>query len=686
MICRVAILPYGRDDLRPVAGRGRAACLRPLSLHEGPAILIIDGCRAAKRSRRNIHPLRDALLAGICTFVTSAVGLSIIYMKARNAQLAAVKSEMLQLARSMAAHVDGDLHRTIVSPAQAGSPEHERLLAPLVRMHRAARDVWFVYTGIYRDGRIYWVLDTARHYRVPGNDLPLDPIMMLYEERDANYERAFREGIEFADPEPRLDDGHYYLSVAVPFRDHAGALAGMLGIDMVLDALDERMTVVRHAFVFALAVVLLLSIGAGAAAHRLRKYTATIVYRLRKARAAAERNAAAAESASRAKAQFLAMMSHEIRTPMNGMLGVADLLRTMAPNRDQKRLLDILTSSGGSLLRIINDILDFSKMEADRLELHASAFDLRALARRAGTPARTICAGKEMWASRWSSTRTCPSGVSGDRQRLTQVLLNLGTNAVKFTDHGEVRLSLRAQAASEGIARIRFSMQDTGIGMDPDALAKLFTPFTQFAERKQGRDSGTGLGLVIAQKLVGLMGGKIEVQALRAAARRSGSRIDLPVAQVSNETTTIRALRVESLAVLVAEDNLVNQTIVAAMLKQLGHVPTLAADGHATLAALAQGDFDLVLMDCNMPGMDGLETTRQLRSGAAGVRNPDIPVIALTANAMDGDREQCLAAGMDDFLSKPVKLDAIRQAIGNRRQLSTSERPRYPASTRHKQA
>ena len=423
----------------------------------------------AKRSRRNIHPLRDALLAGICTFVTSTVGLSIIYTKARNAQLAAVKSEMLQLARSMAANVDGDLHRTIVSPAQAGSPEHERLLAPLVRMHRAARDVWFVYTGIYRDGRIYWVLDTARHYRVPGNDLPLDPIMMLYEVRDANYERAFRDGIEFADPEPRLDDdGHYYLSVAVPFRDHTGALAGMLGIDMVLDALDERMTVVRHAFGFALVVVLLLSIGAGAAAHRLRKYTATIVYRLRKARAAAERNAAAAESASRAKATFLAMMSHEIRTPMNGMLGVADLLRTMAPNRDQKRLLDILTSSGASLLRIINDILDFSKMEADRLELHASAFDLRVLVEELEQLLAPSAREKDVGFA-VELDPNLPSGVSGDRQRLSQVLLNLGTNAVKFTDHGEVRLSLSAQAAPEGIARVRFSIQDTGIGMDPDA-------------------------------------------------------------------------------------------------------------------------------------------------------------------------------------------------------------------------
>ncbi len=619
----------------------------------------------APKRRRNIHPLRDALLAGICTFVTSAVGLCIVYVKARDAQLAAVKSEMLQLARSMASQVDGDLHRTIVSQEQAGSPAHEKLLEPLVRMHRSAKDVWFVYTGILRDGRVYWVLDTAYHYRVPGNDLPLDPIMKMYEARDAEYERAFRHGLEFTDLEPRLDDGHYYLSAAVPFRDRSGAVAGMLGIDMVLDALDARMVVVQRAFIFALVVVLLLSIGAGAVAHRLRQFAASIIYKLRKARADAERNAAAAESASRAKAQFLAMMSHEIRTPMNGILGVADLLRTMAPNREQKRLLDILTSSGGSLLRIINDILDFSKMEADRLELHASPFEVRALVDELdhllapSARARNVSFAIEL-------DPAIPAGVNGDRQRLTQVLLNLGTNAVKFTDHGEIRLAMRAHAAPAGVARIEFSMRDTGIGMDEEALSKLFTPFTQFADGQQRRGGGTGLGLVIARKLVGLMGGELDVLSSSGKGSIFSFTIDLPVAQVAGGTTTVKSLRVDSLRVLVAEDNLVNQTVVAAMLRQLGHVTTLVANGRAALDALAVDEFDLVLMDCNMPVMDGLEATRRLRAGGAGVRNPGIPVIALTANAMDGDREQCLAAGMSDFLSKPVTLAALRAAIDNR--------------------
>jgi signal transduction histidine kinase/CheY-like chemotaxis protein len=615
----------------------------------------------ASKNRRRIHPLRDAIIAGVCTFVTAAIGLLIVYVRAQDAQLSSVRSEMLQLARAMAAEVDGDLHETITSPAQAGSPEHEKLLEPLVRMHRAAKDVWFVYTGIYRDGRIYWVLDTANHYRVPGNDAPPDPIMKLYAARDAEYERAFREGLEFTDVEPRLDDGHNYLSAAVPIRNRAGRAVAMLGIDMVLDKMDARLAAIRRALFVALVVVLFMSIGAGAVAHQLRLVAAALVSKLRKSRAEAEQNAAAAESASRAKAQFLAMMSHEIRTPMNGILGVADLLRSQSPDKEQKRLLDILASSGESLLRIINDILDFSKMEADRLELHERPFELRKLAEELehllAWPARSKGVAFSI-----EVDPALPPCVAGDRQRLSQILLNLGTNAVKFTDRGSIRLALRAGPAPAGSARVEFSVSDTGIGMDSRQLSQLFTPFTQFTGTQVHR-GGTGLGLVIARKLVNLMGGDISVFSEPGKGSTFSFSIELPVAALSSSTTTTGVKALQSLAVLVAEDNAVNQTVVAAMLKSLGHRATLVPNGRDALDLLARGDFDLVLMDCNMPEMNGIEATRRLRSGDSGARDATIPVIALTANAMDGDRETCLAAGMNDFLAKPVTIAALRAAI-----------------------
>jgi CheY-like chemotaxis protein len=256
-----------------------------------------------------------------------------------------------------------------------------------------------------------------------------------------------------------------------------------------------------------------------------------------------------------------------------------------------------------------------------------------------------------------------PAAVNGDGQRLSQVLLNLGTNAVKFTDQGEVRLMVRLVESNHGMARIEFTLRDTGIGMDAEAQSRLFTPFTQLAESRRHRGGGTGLGLVIAHKLVSLMGGQITVQSEPGEGSSFSFKVDLQVAEAACETTTMAVLRIDSLSILVAEDNAVNQTIITAMLRQLGHTSVMAATGRAALDALAGEDFDLVLMDCNMPVMDGIAATKLLRSAKAGARDPNIAVIALTANATDGDRKDCLAAGMDDFLSKPVTIAALRMTI-----------------------
>ncbi len=360
-------------------------------------------------------------------------------------------------------------------------------------------------------------------------------------------------------------------------------------------------------------------------------------------------------------------MSHEIRTPMNGIIGVADLLRNLSPDAKQKKLIDILSASGSSLLRLINDILDFSKIEAERLELQPKPFELRALLDELehllGAHART-----KQVTLKIEADPNLPAGVNGDRHRLSQVLLNLGTNAVKFTDRGEVRINVRALRVEDGNARLEFTVRDTGIGMDAEALGRLFTPFTQLANSRRHRGGGTGLGLVIAQKLVKLMGGRIRVQSQSTKGSTFSFAIELPTAEVTSATATCMVLRLEVLSILVAEDNAVNQTIIDAMLRMLGHQITMVGTGGEALAALASADFDLVLMDCNMPEMDGIEATQRLRAG--GVRDSRIPVIALTANAMEGDRERCLAAGMDDFVAKPVTIAELRKAIERVRETS----------------
>jgi CheY-like chemotaxis protein len=330
-------------------------------------------------------------------------------------------------------------------------------------------------------------------------------------------------------------------------------------------------------------------------------------------------------------------------------------------------LLDILTASGESLLRIINDILDFSKIEAEKLELRPGAFELTGLL-------AEIHALLGMQASEKhirfvvDAELALPRTVMGDRQRLSQVLLNLGSNAVKFTDRGEVRLVVRRIQDTQGACHIEFAMHDTGIGMGPDSLPRLFTPFEQVADGGPHRGGGTGLGLVISQKLVRLMGGEITVISERGKGSTFRFALELPVTEgYSSVNVGTQAIRTEALSFLVAEDNAVNQMIIMAMIKQLGHTVTVAANGREALEALAREHFDVVLMDCNMPELDGLEATRQLRAGVAGVRDAHVTVIALTANAMDSDREACLAAGMNDFLSKPVSIQALRQAIDRAR-------------------
>jgi signal transduction histidine kinase/CheY-like chemotaxis protein len=551
--------------------------------------------------------------------------------------------------------VDGDLHRGFTSPALEGTPDHLRALAPLISTHNAAMDIVDVYTGVMIDGRVFWVLDSRFGSPPSEEDGVADPIMTEYVDADPTLRQVFATQKPAADAEPRRDEQHAYMSAFAPFYDRAG-------VDMVLDAVDARMASIRAAFAAALAAVSLLSLVAGAVALHLRLVSASIVKKLRAARAQAEANAAEAQAAGRAKTSFLAMMSHEIRTPMNGVLGVADLLRGMSPDPQQRKLLDILAASGESLLRIINDILDFSKIEAERLELRPRPFELSGLLEeiehllspqaRAKQVNLIIDAGDDL-----------PATVDGDRQRLGQVLMNLGTNAVKFTDRGEVRIGVRLLESVPGHARLAFQVRDTGIGIEPEALGHLFTPFMQLADAARHRGGGTGLGLVISQKLVNLMGGAIRVETGHNQGSCFSFTIDLPLADAIDTTATNKMLRPHALSILVAEDNSVNQTIVEAMLRQLGHVPTLVANGQEALAALAREDFDLVLMDCNMPVLGGIEATQLLRAGSAGARNPRIPVIALTANAMEGDRESCLAAGMNDFIAKPVNLGMLRAAI-----------------------
>jgi signal transduction histidine kinase/CheY-like chemotaxis protein len=387
----------------------------------------------------------------------------------------------------------------------------------------------------------------------------------------------------------------------------------------------------------------------------------------------------AAEAADQAKSSFLANMSHEIRTPMGGVISMGHLLLTTPLSSDQRDLVDTMLTSGESLLTILNDILDFSKIEAGSLQLESIDFSVwhhleQALALYA-EPAR-----KKHLALASEIDPRIPARVNGDPVRLRQIMLNLVGNALKFTANGAVTVRARLLRTNESCSWVRFEVCDTGIGITPAVQQSLFQRFVQADSSTTRKFGGTGLGLAISRSLVDLMGGTIGVSSAPgcgatfwfeipfAAARAPHDGDSSPSEPTSTLLTVARpsGRNADSVRVLVAEDNAVNQKVAVRFLKNAGFSADVAADGRAAIEAIRRHPYPLVFMDVQMPEMDGLEATQCIRKAQAAGEpgfTHDIRIIAMTANAMAGDREICLAAGMDDYISKPISPSALEQIL-----------------------